>query len=601
MITQKHAFDRTTRSLPGFASILVVLSVGLALMIMLVYMYRDTIQCQDIQKNNLLRNDYQQREDAFLRALTNIIPNKAMQGMMEGADKDTDNLNWEKIFTDALEQSNVSTIINSIEDADKSALGLDNNMRFVNTANTQKTPIQIINSVFRESAGAPIIIETNVSSDSPFPVITHTTPNVTTPDFSVITPPTLNFNYSTASTLIAKHSWWTFSVALSKQDNSTTNLERVSKKYRISLYELPAQLAINSSAFTNLGEHSNADSWNSSKITIAGGVFAGRATTKGDFDLGPIASRKGIELSDKSNPLGIDEDDENVKLRKSSLYEGGAATSYSSSSDAGMVSFVPVNIGDDFFVRNLDIDKMPTDNFIATNATTADSTAWDFYSRGANQCVMSVSRDRRGDYALYYKVAAQTNLSSVLLSANTCGITLEGDSIDIDMTALVDFFVTVGADITINNSLFIDLVDEVQYARFFNADDLSSFKDSAGVPVGFSLVVNKTLIIDGDVNTTDEPLSIFSKKTRYGSRYYKDLKIAFEGQLGSNAKNTENTAVDIVDLKITGNDEDIIEDGVVDEDDFGDVTATLKPITTIAELPPINMMNWMVVIQEVHK
>ena len=30
------------------------------------------------KKNNLLKNDYQQREDAFLRALTNIIPNKAI-------------------------------------------------------------------------------------------------------------------------------------------------------------------------------------------------------------------------------------------------------------------------------------------------------------------------------------------------------------------------------------------------------------------------------------------------------------------------------------------------------------------------------------------
>ena len=593
MITHKHAFDRTARTLPGFASILVVISVGLSLMILLVYMYRDTIQCQDIQKNNLLRNDYQQREDAFLRALTNIIPNKAMQGMMEGASSQTDDFNWEQIFTEALEQSNVSTSI-SIEDADKSALGLDS-MRFVNTANTQKTLSEILNSVFKESATAPIIIETNVSSDSTFPVISHTTPNITTDDFSIITPPTLNFNYSSASTLIAKHSWWTFNVALSKQDKATTNLERASKKYRISLYELPAVLAINSSAFTNLGEHSNNSSWDSSKITIAGGVMTGGAKTKGNFTLGPIASRKGIELSDASNPMAIDNAD-----RNSHLYKGGAATSYSSSSDAGMVSFVPINTGDDFYVRNLPLNKMPIDNFTASSATTADSTAWDFYSRGANQCVMSVSRDSGGDYTFYYKVAAGTNLSSVLLSDNTCGITLEGDAIDIDMELLAAF---LGTDVTTNNSLFIDLTNhdwdndadpdnDVNYARFFNATDLSSFSS------GFSLVVNKTLIVDGDVNTTDVPLSLFSKKTRYGSRYYKDLKIDFEGQLGSNAKNTKDTAVDVVDLKITGND---VEHGGDGSASYGDVTATLKPITTIDKLPPINMMNWMVVIQEVHK
>ena len=602
MITQKHPVSHAAPALPGFASILTVISIGLSLMIMLMVMYSDTLQSQNEQKNNLLRNDYHQREDAFLRALTNIIPNKTMQGMMDGADSDVDNLNWEQIFSEALEQSNATT---TIEDSDKAALGLSASMRFVNTADTQQSTSDIINTVFRGNSvdldpddddyNDSIITGSNVSSDSPFPVMTHTSPGITTDDFSKIDTPKLNFKYTTESQIITKHNWWTFSVSLANQDKETTNLERATKQYRISLYEVPAQLAINSSAFTNLGEHSDGSGWNSSKITTTGGVFTGGAKTKGSYSVGPIASRKGIELSDSSNPMAIDNAD-----RNSELYTGGDATSYSSSSDAGLVSLVPVNVGDDFYVRSLALNKMPSDNLTASSATTADSTSWEYYSRGANQCVMSVTRDSGGNYSLYYLKNGDADLSSVLLSAGTCGITLEGDAIEIDMEALITF---LGTETATNNSLFINVINDdwdndvdpdnnVDYTRLFKASDLSNFS------AGFSLITNKTLIIDGDVNTTDIPLSIFSKKTRYGSRYYKDLKIAFEGQLGSSAKNTKETAVDIVDLKVTGND---LEHGGDGSASYTDVTAALKSITDIDKLPPINMMNWMVVIQEIHE
>ena len=75
--------NRTHKSSPGFASLLVVTSIGIALLIMLISMYRNTVDAHAVQKNNLLKNDYQQREDAFLRALTNIIPNRAILCMQD--------------------------------------------------------------------------------------------------------------------------------------------------------------------------------------------------------------------------------------------------------------------------------------------------------------------------------------------------------------------------------------------------------------------------------------------------------------------------------------------------------------------------------------
>ena len=97
--------NRTHKSSPGFASLLVVTSIGIALLIMLISMYRNTVDAHAVQKNNLLKNDYQQREDAFLRALTNIIPNRAILCMQDDS-KNKESLQWKNIIEDALVMSN---------------------------------------------------------------------------------------------------------------------------------------------------------------------------------------------------------------------------------------------------------------------------------------------------------------------------------------------------------------------------------------------------------------------------------------------------------------------------------------------------------------
>ena len=97
--------NRTHKSGPGFASLLVVTSVGIALLILLISMYKNTADAHDIQKNNLLKNDYQQREDAFLRALTNIIPNRAILCMQDDPEN-KESLQWKSIIEEALVMSN---------------------------------------------------------------------------------------------------------------------------------------------------------------------------------------------------------------------------------------------------------------------------------------------------------------------------------------------------------------------------------------------------------------------------------------------------------------------------------------------------------------
>jgi len=107
---------------PGFASVLAVISVSVALLLILVSIYNDTIESQfaqkdnmlrsdyHAQKDNMLRSDYQQREEAFLRALTNIIPNKAVIAMQDNSANPNNitDLQWNTIFNQALTLSNAS-------------------------------------------------------------------------------------------------------------------------------------------------------------------------------------------------------------------------------------------------------------------------------------------------------------------------------------------------------------------------------------------------------------------------------------------------------------------------------------------------------------
>ena len=93
---------------PGFASLLTVVSVGIGLLLILISMYENTLDAQAVQKNSMLKNDYQQREDAFLRALTNIIPNKAMMCMQDNSQNwdIRETLRWNQIIDEALTMSN---------------------------------------------------------------------------------------------------------------------------------------------------------------------------------------------------------------------------------------------------------------------------------------------------------------------------------------------------------------------------------------------------------------------------------------------------------------------------------------------------------------
>lgn len=631
--------NNSYRQANGFASVLMVISLGMGLLIMLLMMYRDTLQSQDEQKQNILRNDYQQREGAFLTALTNIIPNKAMRGMMDNTADDV-SLSWENIFTEALTQANAHQAISSTHVTE---LGLGA-ARSANTANTTLTPSDIIQAVF--SSEGMISSGTNTTQlnypdaldcpsslhadDTAAPIISHLKTYNDGSELATLASPSSHFSYHEKSTLIAKHNWWTFEVAFSEQDKANTQLNRVSKKYLISLYEIPSQLAINSSTFTNFGQHNNGSDW--AGFSVEGGVFAESVKSKATISSDHIASRKKIELQDASNPMASDS-----AARNKSLYEQDSSFNYSSSSDGGRVAFIPIlpvvpmNIYEDnsntthqdyinynkhlsalsagdtndpdyvnklYYTRTLEADingkLVPTDTLLGTNTHSDQSTAWRYYSRGANQCKMVLIDDT------FYYYDASNNFISVDWSTMLVGgepVFIDGVDVELNLSLLISY---LGTAIDNNDSLCVNTSKNLVLK---GADDLSAFT------TGFSLVTNQQLILDGDVNNPQDsngdvieankiPLSLFAPETRYGSGLYTDIKINVKGQLGSLAENkSKDDAVEIGDLKVKGDTDESGNDQVRPED----ISATLQSITDINDLPPISMKNWMIVIREIQQ
>lgn len=639
---------------------LTVTSVGVGLLLVLIAMYENTVESQSVQSKNMLRTDYQQREDAFLRAMTNILPNRAMRGMQDNSWpwSSRRNLRWHQIIDDAIAQSNAEIAV----DADvASSLGL-NSMRSGNVANTNLNYGTVVKPAFNESYWQTISSGTNRPAsrnyppplecstwlerrDSRYPIITHRKSygssatgwvheDVTKyPQYNKVLAPSLHFNYQTGNTLIAKHNWWVFRMSFADQNKDATKLATRNKYFLVSLYEVPSQLPINGASYTALGAHSDGTEW--SNISIAGTVFGQKVKTEGTFSTDAISSRKGVELSADttvgsvtaattgSNPFAS-----NARERSQSK---GETFPISSASDGGRVAFVPINRGLEFYDRYVSTKE-------SINSSSAVSpTAWDYYSIGAKQCAMRmdvidvVSADNQTPTAIRFTYLKNGSTESQTFYKGSTWPDPDSDAgqefpfhtqttadgrpaISVYAERLAAYLADRNAEpLNANHSLSIN-VDYVSNASirqpaFPSADDdiavvLLDAEDMTSYTRGFSLVTNMRLVIADDTNIVDTtpptgmtlpsgakyypPLSMFAPEKRYGDSSV-PVPVEIEGQLGSVAK--DNTSpVRIADLK-SGAGSEVIP---------GNISASLKPITHPAALPPITMMNWMVVIREIH-
>jgi hypothetical protein len=178
------------------------------------------------------------------------------------------------------------------------------------------------------------------------------------------------------------------------------------------------------------------------------------------------------------------------------------------------------------------------------------------------------------------------------------------------------FMNLLGADsLSVNNSLVVNVdylnnvllrkpsipCTELDYGVILQeCGNLTSF------PKGFSLVTNLRLYIGDDVNTTAAtppsgytppsgttyypPWSCFAPEIRYGVNT-DPFAVTVSGQIGSLASETDTNPTRPLDSKT-------LSGAVVAPDRL---SMNLRPIRHPAELPPIIMMNWLVVLEERRK
>jgi len=650
---------------PGFAPLLTVVTVGVGLLLILVSMYDNTVESQSNQKDHMMRADYQQREEAFLRALTNIIPNKAMICMQANSRPSrVGETSYDTIFQEALILSNSREAL-SVERANE--LGI-NNLRSGTNINNNFSRSQIINKTFTAintnstvSPGInrtatteyppPLTLSSGEIRDSTHPLVSLEKKYGTSavgwvgadvddyPLYNLVDAPSMHFNYQTGSKLIAKHNWWAFQLSLADSDVGVTKLGSRTRDYLISLYEIPSQLSVNGSSYTTLGTHTDGSAWGN--INITGGIFAQRVKTEGSFSSDSISSRKGVEISEGTTVNGsVTGSNAGSNPFASSARElsqsKGETFPISSAANGGRVAFVPINRGLDFYDR---FASSRTGNS-SSGTSSISHTSWDYYSMGAQQCVMRldiidvVSDQNQTPISIRFTYSDNSTGSSLVEETFTKGSnwpdlgSSAGDDfpfhVELSATGtpclsvyterLNPFLAARGADYPeVNHSISInpDYVNntDIQKPSFPAIDSdmgllLFESSDMTTYTKGFSLVTNLRIIIADDVNVVSTtapagmtmaagesffpPISLFAPEKRYGDSIV-PMKIEVAGQLGSLAK--ENASpVHIGDLK-SGSADEIIADNI---------TADLKPITHPAALPPINMMNWMIVIREIH-
>lgn len=469
--------------------------------------------------------------------------------------------------------------------------------------------------------------------------------------FNLIPYPNIHFGYGKPGELIVgRQNWWRIFMHPETKDMENTGVQRsaqnggyVDREYILSIIEIPSQLAISSAAVTKIGQYADGAAW--SNVTISGGLYAKKAIVTG-VTTERVASTQGVTLSGGAvvGSSGQTVSDSNLSDRES--FEAANANFYpiSKSSDTARALFVAINRGNEFFDRFAhSYTKYPND----TTKKRLSYENWHEYSAGCNQCAMKLdvvataSNLDQTPTALRFTYLAGGEETQVLLAKPGVSLSPELDAItkiewSEDGTSLgnvIPFHVELTAVGRMGIVVYINRLTswlptlltpadglDVNHSLVINADYnqanvtkpnipstqadtcvvLKGCNDLTAFPKGFSLVSNFRLYFVEDINQVEAsapsgvstpfypPLSIFVPEKRFAVDGTKTA-IEYRGRLGSLSK--DSSGINILDLK----------SGVTDAVAADRIKADLMPIKHPAELPPVNMMNWLVLIQRVHE
>ncbi|MDP4625226.1 MAG: hypothetical protein NWT08_08825 [Akkermansiaceae bacterium] len=710
--------SRPNRYPGGYISFVAVFTISVFMLMLMVFAYDRAINAHAINADIQASTDYQEKEEATLRAIVAIVPNRAIRAMQHGSNASNavrNPLRFVNIFSEALTEANAAQSISP-------ELLAAMNLGTTYSGNSGDTTFANIGRVFRRISGStgnvtpgvgvdlgvgypPALDYTNgaLASDPTYPLITSQKIYGTQasgkvglatssyPNFNLIPYPNINFGYSTpGQPFVAKRNWWAFTMDLAGQDIAVTKVADTRRTYVLSLYEIPSQLPISASSFMALGEHADGSAW--TDVEITGNVFAGKAIVEGNTELSGLASRRGFELSEDATVGGKSFSGNPFApgVRETFRLTEGDFFPVSMASESGKAAFVPINRGADYFDRfshNLN------------ESTTLSPTTWNNYSVGAMQCAMQldvtaadpygsptrlrfryysagvrqeVVKDWGGEWTLPnmpplgYMDVGDENDTVTFTTPHDLAYGKIGDFAYIDNftgtirfdnatfgdprvgtrkrgfarpvnydesnTSPFDFkdlpsgkkCITVlperipnflvelaGSGTSINHSLVVN-VDYITNTSLTKplipctetdwGVILGECGNMTGFTKGFSLVTNLRLYIGDDFNIVETtppagytpasgkyypPCSLFAPEKRYGVDY-DPYSVEVSGQLGSVAAEDAANPVRPLDaMMVSGGSMDTTK-----------MKVNLSAINHPAELPPITMMNWLMVIEE---
>lgn len=350
----------TRRHQAGYASFLLVLSTGTILTFLMLSAYRRSLNAQLVESQVQLRLDYSEKDEAILRSIVAIVPNRAIRAMQTGSNTMgvKEPLSWQNIFTEALVLANARTSISDGSNGSNNLLAALN----IPAADLQKAqagnstalsdPFKIFAGISTDTlldpsvqstrakgyvsvginrnlgTGYPPVLTSNDatvnSADLAYPIIAaskvygdlaqpsldskklngdgstaYGLPVVTYKGFNRLKYPNINFGYAKpGDPFVAKQNWWAFSVDAGGNESDSTRLAHAKREFVLSIYEIPSQLSISASSYMSLGQYASGAAWQD--YNIDGGMFVGKADVTGTTPLKSLALRRGMTISNGS-------------------------------------------------------------------------------------------------------------------------------------------------------------------------------------------------------------------------------------------------------------------------------------------------------------
>ncbi len=662
----------------GYAALAMVAVLGVSALFSLMFVFRRGMRSHEVQVKNQVKVDYRQKEDALLRALVYIVPNKAIGAMMPNSASSPAQYSWDQIFTDAITLANAGGALNTsvvdgfgisgIINANTGDMNLTSSGQIVSVIDGDGTLIGpgnranngLLNNLLVGSNLPPALSYSgSYANDKNYPIISlnkkyHVStsglgasahPAQGWPLYNIIDYPDIRFGLTAQDgRFVAKRNWWAFSLTFGGGGTGPNAMPVVKKNYILSIYEVPEQMALSAAGKMKVGVMANGDSWQNT--TITGGIFAGEVDAQNLNLLGAssrVSAKKSIKLNGGGSVGGgvsIAEGFDRLGVRESRWASSGSDFYGASvASDSGRVSILPLSQGDQFIRAS---------GAVARTNTLSD-TGWYEYAMGALQCKMKLEITKQeGDKPVAIRFTCAQGAGTLVKNyyeGDGRWINFDGDvpanapqslpfywenlgstgqpALVINLDEMVQYLDDLGLNIQdrqLNNSLSISADTSADVS--VKLPSLSAY-DSTAMSIVFRQSENLTFFTKGLSIVTDykvffaenfnqvstsapsnaglpggayyPPVSVYAAFKHFGTVKGALDSITVSGQLTS-IRADDGTDVNLLDLR----------GGVDTLGQAGDtiaaskISADLSQIVSPAQLPPINRMTWLVMVEEIH-